>query len=202
LSDIEPERDPLSLLWWRKYLAIPLFFYTGLRLGECLGLMFSDCCRDDHTIYVHQSLLVKEDRLPDGTWATRKYEVKEHLKGNADPRTIIVSDQGFDIIDKIRDIHKKNSRITDLLFPGVSESNVQLKLKRACRTLGLKERSPHKWRKTYISALINDGADMDFVRKQVGHKDIQTTLNSYTYSTKSKDQQLEQLTRTLSVQTG
>ncbi len=25
--------------------------------------------------------------------------------------------------------------------------------------------------------------DLDFIREQVGHKEIQTTLNSYTYST-------------------
>ena len=43
-----------------------------------------------------------------------------------------------------------------------------------------------KTRKTYISTLLNKGVDADFVRTQVGHRDLQTTLNSYAFSTTRK----------------
>jgi len=181
------------------FLAIPLFFYTGLRIGECLGLAFSDCNEKEHTIYVHRMLAEKMERLPDGTWSKRDYELVDFLKGNGDPREIIVSDEGFEIIKMIKKHHQSNFRITDLMFPDVSKSNIQFKLYRACDALKIAERSPHKWRKTYISNLLNKGADLDFVRNQVGHKDIQTTLNSYTYSTSHKEKQLEQLETALSL---
>ena len=81
-------------------------------------------------------------------------------------------------------------RITDYLFPDITQANVQYKLYRACKKLGLTERSPHKWRKTYISTLLNNGVDPDFVRNQVGHKDLQTTFNSYSYSTTRTEKQV------------
>jgi hypothetical protein len=35
--------------------------------------------------------------------------------------------------------------------------------------------------------------DLDFVRTQVGHKEIQTTLNSYTYSTERAEKKYAEL---------
>lgn len=183
------------------YLAIPLFVFTGLRLGECLALSFSDCNKDEHTIYVHLMLASVDERLPDGTWQKREYKIVDFLKGNGDPRTVIVADQGFEIIDMIKEIHRKNKRITDILFPNISENNVRFKLYRMCKTLGINVRSPHKIRKTYVSTLLNNGVDADFVRTQVGHKDLQTTLNSYVYSTSTSDKQVEQLNDLLKVKT-
>lgn len=183
------------------YLAIPLFVFTGLRLGECLALSFSDCNKEEHTIYVHQMLASIDERLPDGTWQKREFEIVDFLKGNGDPRTVIVSDQGFEIIEMAKAIHRKNKQITDLLFPDISENNVRFKLYRMCNKLGIKVRSPHKIRKTYVSTLLNNGADADFVRTQVGHKDLQTTFNSYVYSTSTNDRQVEQLNELLKVKT-
>ena len=142
-----------------------------------------------------------DERLDDGTWQKREYEIVDFLKGNGDPRTVIVSDQGFEIIDMIKEFHRKHKRITDLLFPDISENNVRFKLYRMCNKLGIKVRSPHKIRKTYVSTLLNNGVDADFVRTQVGHKDLQTTFNSYVYSTSKNDKQVKQLNDLLAVKT-
>ena len=64
---------------------------------------------------------------------------------------------------------------------------------RICKDLGITCRSPHKGRKTYISTLLNKGIDPDFVRTQVGHRDLMTTLNSFAFSTTRKEEQLEVL---------
>ena len=48
--------------------------------------------------------------------------------------------------------------------------------------MNIRIRSPHKMRKTYISTLLNNNMDPDFVRTQAGQKELQTTFNSYTYS--------------------
>ena len=40
---------------------------------------------------------------------------------------------------------------------------------------------------------MNKGIDADFVREHAGHKDLQTTLNSYTYSTTRNEEKLAQL---------
>ena len=184
------------------FLAIPLFFYTGIRIGECLALNFADCKESEHLISITKMLAAKTERLPDGTWSTRKYELVDHAKGESgedDDRDVIVTDECFELIQKIKRMQAKSGAIFFNLFPDISPSNVQFKLYRLCEDLDLTRRSPHKWRKTYISKLLNDGYDPDFVREQVGHKDLQTTLNSYVYSTTRPEEQVEKLKKTLSL---
>jgi len=181
-----------------SFLAIPLFFYTGMRIGECLGLAFKDCDEKNNSIYVHSMLAAIDERLPGGTWAKRRYEIVDFLKGNGDPREIIVSKSCFEILNLVQKLQFKTGKISPYLFPDISQSNIEWKLYRICDSLGINRRSPHKWRKTYISKLLNTGADPDFVRNQVGHKELQTTLNSYSYSTSRKEEQLDVLERALS----
>jgi len=168
-----------------------------VRISECLGLSFNDCNEKEHSIYIHAMLAAVDERKPDGTWATRKYEIVDFLKGNGDPREIIVSESCFELITLIKKIQFKSGKISKYLFPDISQSNVERKLYRICDSLEITRSSPHKWRKTYISKLLNNGVDPDFVRNQVGHKELQTTLNSYSYSTTRKTEQLEMLEQIL-----
>lgn len=181
------------------FLAIPLFFYTGIRIGECLALTFSDYSKPDHVIHINKMVVSKTERLPDGTWAKRKYEIVNHVKGGGEERDVVVTDECFDLISKIRQLQAKSKVLSYQLFPNITPSNVQFKLYRLCDALELTRRSPHKWRKTYISKLLNDGFDADFVREQVGHKELQTTLNSYAYSTTRKEEQVKKLQKVLSL---
>lgn len=144
-------------------------------------------------------LVAKTERLPDGTWSKRKYEVVNHVKGGGDDRDVVVTDACFDLITKIKQLQAKSKVLSYQLFPDITPSNVQFKLYRVCDTLHLARRSPHKWRKTYISKLLNDGFDADFVREQVGHKELQTTLNSYAYSTTRKEDQVKKLQKVLAL---
>ena len=173
-----------------SFLAIPLMFLTGLRIDECLALHFFDFDPDTHSLYVHASIAVVEKLLPDGTWETRSYEYKEYLKGNADDSVVDVPDACFDLLEQIRSVHKNKGIERDRLFDVKTPNNVQMKLYRICDELGIEKRSPHKERKTYISTLINNGADIDYVRSQARHKDLNTTLKSYVYSTSEKNEKV------------
>ena len=177
------------------FLAIPLFFYSGIRIGECLGLSFEDFRRDEHILSIHQSMMVDDTLNEDGTWGVRQYKVFDYLKHNADPREVIVNDVCFDIADKVKAMQEKKGLNSELLFNVKTPSNLQLKMIQICKRLGISSRSPHKIRKTYISTLLNNRVDPDFVRTQVGHQELQTTLNSYTYATSRKETQLEQLNK-------
>ena len=172
------------------FLAIPLMFLTGLRIDECLALSFSDFDQDAHSLYVHASIAVVEKQLPDGSWETRSYEYKEYLKGNSDTGTIDIPDACFELLDQIHEIHNSKGIDRDRLFEVKTPNNIQMKLYRICDELGIPRRSPHKERKTYISTLINNGADIDYVRTQARHKDLNTTMKSYVYSTLKKDEKV------------
>lgn len=179
------------------FLTLPIIYYCGLRIGECLALAFEDFDRAGNTLYVHSMLTIQAERNPDGSWKQRRFAIEDYLKGNGDPREVLISDACFETVELIKKLHHRKEIQSEYLFPNITESGVQSMLYRACDKLGFERRSPHKWRKTYISVLLNNGVDIDFIRSQVGHKEIQTTLNSYSYSTSRKCDQLKQLEKCL-----
>ena len=164
-----------------------------MRIGEVLGLSYEDIDEDSQTIYLHRSLVVDDTLNENGTWEKRKFILVDYLKANAEPREVLAPDLCFEIVKDVKRLQESRKTESELLFPVNTPSNVEFKLYRICRQLDIMRRSPHKGRKTYISSLLNKGTDLDFVRSQVGHRDLSTTLNNYTYSTTRKEQQIEQL---------
>ena len=144
-------------------------------------------------IHIHQSMVTVDKLLPDGSRAPRKFEVQEYLKQNADPRDVIVCDKCFEIVGRIKEMLRKKGIERDLLFVTLTPNNLQTKVYRLCRKLEIERRSPHKFRKTFISRLINSGADVDFVREQVGHQQISTTYNAYVFSTTRDEEKIKLL---------
>ncbi len=179
------------------FLAIPLFFLTGIRLGECLGLSFDDFQEAEHIIRIHRSLVVVDTVDENRNWQTRIYQIQEYLKKNADEREVIVTDECFEIVRKIRAMKKQKGFKSEYLFSVKTPSSLECKVRRVCQKAGIASKSPHKIRKTYISILVNQMKDLDFVRSQVGHKEIQTTLNSYTYSTERTEKKYSDLSAIL-----
>ena len=177
------------------YLSIPLCFYTGLRLGEVLGLGFDDFDAETHLIHVHRSL-VEEMSIEEGrTWGKSVYRVEEYLKKNAEERFVVAPDVCFELVENIKLIKNSKHSKSELLFNVRANTYLHKRLSKVCRRVEVDEKSPHKIRKTYISKLINRKEDLDFVREQVGHKELQTTLNSYAYSTVRAEKHLENINR-------
>ena len=182
-----------------NYLAIPLIRLLGLRIGECLALSFSDFDSSTNRIHIHSSLCVRDELKKDGTWASRSFQVEDALKKGAPPRDLLGSDEVFDLVKKVKVILFKKGIFRERLFETATQNNIQMKLYRMCDELGIERRSPHKLRKTYISMLLNNGIDPDFVRQQAGHKQLQTTLNNYTYSTTRDSEIVEKLNHLLAL---
>ncbi len=60
-------------------------------------------------------------------------------------------------------------------------------LHRACKKVGIPERSTHKIRKTYASILLSNKVDERLIINQMGHTDIATTRGSYYFNRNSED---------------
>jgi len=178
-----------------SYLAIPLFFQSGIRIGECLALSFHDFVKEESIINVQRSFVVVDRQKEDGSWEVRQHEIVDSLKHNAEVRRVLVVEECFQIAEEVQKIQLAKGTKSELLFNVKTPAAVTNKLFRICDQLGIPRKSPHKIRKTYISSLINNGVDLDFVREQVGHRELKTTLDSYTYSTTRKEQQLQALTK-------
>ena len=176
------------------YYAVALLFKTGMRIGECLALSFADFMEESGSLYIHASLKAIDCQRKDGTWETRRHEIWDYLKGNGDPREILITKDCFDIAEKVRHLQEtKGISYDGYLFHTVTPSDLENKIRRLCERLDIRIRSPHKMRKTYISTLLNNNMDPDFVRTQAGQKELQTTFNSYTYSTTRPERLLQTL---------
>ena len=74
---------------------------------------------------------------------------------------------------------------------------IERALKKYCQDLGIEERSPHKERKTFTSALLSNGVSINTTRQLAGHVDERTTLNNYCYDRSDEDEKLAQITYAL-----
>jgi len=61
-------------------------------------------------------------------------------------------------------------------------------LEKACDKIGIARRSTHKIRKTYASALIDNGVSKSLVKEQMGHSDISTTEKYYYFNRDSDNE--------------
>ena len=170
-------------------LAVIFLFYTGLRLGEISALKFED-------ITGKRMLVNRLVRFPTG-------EIVDHTKGAYGSRTVPLIPNAADIIDLIRTHRQEEGLDIDgyIFCPNekpVSTYNaIERVLKKYCQDLGIEERSPHKERKTFTSALLSNGVSINTTRQLAGHVDERTTLNNYCYDRSDEDEKLAQITYAL-----
>ena len=170
-------------------LAVIFLFYTGLRLGEISALKFED-------ITGKRMLVNRLVRFPTG-------EIVDHTKGAYGSRTVPLIPNAADIIDLIRTHRQEEGLDIDgyIFCPNekpVSTYNaIERALKKYCQDLGIEERSPHKERKTFTSALLSNGVSINTTRQLAGHVDERTTLNNYCYDRSDEDEKLAQITYAL-----
>ena len=58
-------------------------------------------------MHVHSSFKAVETQRADGTWETRRYELQEYLKQNSEERDVLITDECFEIVDKIRQLQEQ-----------------------------------------------------------------------------------------------
>ena len=149
------------------FLAVKLNFLLGLRVGELVALKFSDVC--DQRLHVVREEIRNQD--------TNTLHVVEHTKTHTD-RFVVLVPQAIDIINSIPHdseyiFVRNHTRITARQVCYVLEKYAERQGKTPKRT--------HKIRKTYASMLNVTGVPLDVIREQLGHNDLQTTMN-YIYN--------------------
>ena len=71
-------------------------------------------------------------------------------------------------------------------------------MKKACRELGIPERTVHKIRKTYGSNLLEKKVGEAIVQSQLGHRQISTTHNFYHYDITDDNERIKLIERAVS----
>lgn len=169
---------------------LAFIMYSGLRVGEAIGLKWKDVDIKEGLITISQTYSMTRERDENGNSTGWKY-VEKAPKSKASAATIPCRERGIDILrlmDSLNSSHKK----TDLVF--LSENSTPLTrrhvlhtLKRMLKATNLegREYTVHDLRHGYGSILYQEGVDIMTISRLLRHKDIQTTANIYVKHTTS-----------------
>jgi integrase len=171
---------------------------TGARTSELLGLGWPDLDDERRTLTIGRRAV----RLVKGTPI-----LKEGAKTSAGHRTIQLT---TGMLTELREHHERQQRHStlpnwtdnDLIFPTssgrpVNPAHIRRSFDRLVSQAGVKRLTPHGMRKSHITALIAGGANIKAVSARVGHRDIATTLRTYTALTASMQDELHSLVESL-----
>lgn len=163
-------------------LQVLFLFETGVRIGECCGLKWTD---------------VKDGRL----YISRQADnngVREWTKTVSGKRDIPLTTEAQNILDEVKKFNDMHGYNHEWIFQSDNEkydyrlsyNSADRKLRKLCKRLGTIIKSPHKCRKTCISTLLDCPTLNDrTVQRFAGHRDISTTIQFYSFERKDKEQQ-------------
>lgn len=143
---IEPtDKEPRPAQWlqWAAGLAVAL----GTRRGELM-----------HT------------RVPDVDLDGRQVLLRNTKNGKE--RVVIVNDLALQVFEAMGIRERKRRGDRRELFPGIEPAQLSMKFIRACRAAGVEGVSFHTLRHTFASQLKMAGADLDDIRRLLGHGDM------------------------------
>lgn len=185
-------------------LAIPLIFQIGVRVGELVALKESDISADGKYIHIQRMAQRQASQRPDGSWQFSNWKVVEHTKSSAGDRDIFLTPEARRIIHTILQANQENGFYDNgYLFVDkgkrINPRAVDCRLRKYCDHININRKSAHKIRKSYISALIDGGININEIRKQAGHENEHTTLHCYTFNRKTSHENEMDIEKALAV---
>ena len=166
------------------YYIFEVFFWSGIRLGELLGLKKEDVSLEEGTLRVKESYKTQTRKI--GKTKTKSSKRTVYI-----PQFLV--EELAEYMETLYGLSEK-----DRIFP-TSKTTLHKKLKEAAEKAGLEKITIHGFRHSHISMLM-DGvscASVVDISKRAGHKKPSTTM-IYSHRYKNKDQMIaDELNRML-----
>lgn len=158
----------------RTYALVRLLDYTGLRIGEALALTLDDMDFDNGTLRVRTSKTqsgIRTAMMPGDD--KKRAELKE-------------------AIDRWLALRQTESDLVFVTSKGepLAASSVRRSFARISERAGLSHPiHPHTLRHTYISRLLENGANLSGVSRQAGHANPKITAEAYWWCTNEEQRE-------------
>lgn len=164
----------------RDKLLICLLYESGIRVGEALGLRHSDFISDGKCNQIE--IIARADNHED---ANVKNESERIVDIPVSVTKLYYDYFVYDYPDRIDcdyvfiNLYSPNVEIgTPMTYNGVNSLFRNLEEKTQ-----IKKITPHLFRHTHATELIRSGWDIAYVQKRLGHKHVQTTIDTYVHLT-------------------
>ncbi len=171
-------------------LTFTLLAYTGLRAGEMIALKWSDIDFDNQTLTVYRTYYNPTNNKSKYTLLTPKTQTSH--------RTITIDKLLIDLLQlhkKEQDEIKKENEpfyqdnnfifATNEGYPKTIKA-ISIRLKRLLTKSKInKDITPHSFRHTHTSLLIEANVHIKEIQERLGHSDINTTMDIYAHMTKN-----------------
>ena len=163
---------------------------TGMRLGELLGLKWSDIDFDENLLHIKRTIFkAKDPDNPEDSW---------HLdfgppKTPASQRTIPLHQTAIKLLADVFEQQEINKAAAgaayednDLIFctklgRPQDPINMRRTFYRICDKAGISGFSPHCLRHTFATRGVDAKVDVRVMQSFLGHANIQETVNTYTH---------------------
>ena len=155
---------------FRHDLLIKLLCYSGMRIGECLGLKYGDIKGD--IIHINRQYSMGEIKAP-------KYNSK---------RDIPMHDKVKEALEIHRKWHKQEmidrDYNTEYIFTTnsgklIEPSNLATAFNRFYKRIGITPQNFHIYRATFCTKLCESGVPLEVASKLLGHKSLEVTAKHY-----------------------
>ena len=159
---------------------IQILVFTGLRIGECLCLKWSNLDFEYSTLTVSNTLAY-----------AYKAKYQSTPKNDTSYRTLKLGQYSMSLLrrhkeeqDKLKGIVEEDWKYPDLIFTNdmggyLEYCSINKKLQRLLEKNGLPQVTVHALRHSNASLLINNGVDLKAVSSQLGHCNINITADTY-----------------------
>ena len=182
--DVIFQRFPVN---HQLHIPICISYYTGMRIGECLALKWEDIDLKESKIYVHSTQYDKKGEV----------SISSSTK-NHKTRYVSMGQKLVNILQAHLECHKFykrqfKSEYKDTGFVCVFQNGQHL-TSNNMRVLNMYLRDTfgegyciHSLRHTFATRLLENGVDIDYVSKKLGHSDIKITSSTYSHITTVRD---------------
>ena len=168
LSDID---EPYAL-------AIQLFFYLFIRIGELKAIRIEDIDLAKRTLYLHSQALIDRELNDDLTFSPRETIVVNQMKGNTEQgfRVQELTDEAISIIRKAMLLNPNGTFLFEPNGRILSTDRFNRKLKTYCNACNVPYYPSHKIR-FYNASTAYDGKNLSTISTLMGHSQVATTLH-------------------------
>ena len=159
------------------HISIIICLYTGIRIGELCGLLWSDIDFERNLLHIRRTL----QRIKNIEGATKTVIVSTPPKSAASKRSIPLPGFLVSLLKEQR-IHSVGNYIINHDGKAVEPRNIQYRFKNLLEAANIRSENFHILRHTFSTRALENGFDVKTLSEILGHSSAAVTLKKYAHT--------------------